>query len=41
MNTKVMRNVLAGSQAGKLTFGEVASRLLEVGVESYFVDFLR
>ncbi|HTU42054.1 MAG TPA: hypothetical protein VMF10_10105 [Candidatus Aquilonibacter sp.] len=41
MDTKVMRAVLAESQAGKLTFGEVVRRLVEVGVESYFVDFAR
>jgi uncharacterized protein YbcV (DUF1398 family) len=39
--TKVMHEVLAESQAGKLTFGEVVRRLIEVGVESYFVDFAK
>jgi uncharacterized protein YbcV (DUF1398 family) len=38
MNTDVMHEVLAESQAGKLTFPEVVRRLLEVGVESYFCD---
>jgi uncharacterized protein YbcV (DUF1398 family) len=33
-----MHDVLAESQAGKLIFPEVARRLLEVGVESYFCD---
>jgi uncharacterized protein YbcV (DUF1398 family) len=41
MNTKVMHEVLAASQAGKLTFGQVVERLLKIGVESYFVDFAR
>jgi len=39
MNTQVMHEVLTESQAGKLTFPEVVRRLLEAGVESYFVDF--
>jgi uncharacterized protein YbcV (DUF1398 family) len=38
MNTNVMHEVLAESQAGKLTFPEVVRRLLEAGVESYFCD---
>jgi uncharacterized protein YbcV (DUF1398 family) len=40
-NTDVMHEVLAESQAGKLTFGEVVHRLLQVGVESYFADLAR
>jgi uncharacterized protein YbcV (DUF1398 family) len=39
MNTELMHNVLTESQAGKLTFPEVVRRLIEVDVESYFVDF--
>lgn len=38
MNAKVIHEVLAESQAGKLIFPEVVRRLLEVGVESYFCD---
>ena len=38
MNTKVIHEVLAESQAGKLIFPEVVRRLLEVGVESYLCD---
>jgi uncharacterized protein YbcV (DUF1398 family) len=38
VNTKVMHDVLAESQAGKLIFPEVVRRLLEAGVESYFCD---
>jgi uncharacterized protein YbcV (DUF1398 family) len=38
MNTTVIHDVLAESQAGKLVFPEVVRRLLEVGVESYFCD---
>jgi uncharacterized protein YbcV (DUF1398 family) len=39
MNTKVMHDVAVETQQGKITFPEVVARLLEVGVESYFVDF--
>ena len=38
MNADLIREVLAESQAGKLTFPEVVRRLLDVGVESYFCD---
>ena len=38
MNTNVIHEVLAETQAGKLIFPEVVRRLLEVGVESYFCD---
>jgi hypothetical protein len=38
MNTNVMHEVLAESQAGRLIFPDVVRRLLEVGVESYFCD---
>jgi uncharacterized protein YbcV (DUF1398 family) len=38
MNADVLREVLAESQAGKLTFPEVVRRLLHAGVESYFCD---
>jgi uncharacterized protein YbcV (DUF1398 family) len=38
VNTSVMHDVLAESQAGKLIFPEVVRRLLEAGVESYFRD---
>ena len=41
MNSKVMHDVLAESQAGKLTFPEVVGRLLEIGVESSFCDLAR
>jgi uncharacterized protein YbcV (DUF1398 family) len=41
MNTNVMHQVLAESQAGKLTFPEVVRRLLEAGVESYFNDLAK
>jgi hypothetical protein len=37
MNLNVIHEVLAESQAGKLIFPEVVRRLLEVGVESYFL----
>jgi len=38
MNPDLIREVLAESQAGKLTFPEVVRRLLDAGVESYFCD---
>jgi uncharacterized protein YbcV (DUF1398 family) len=38
INTNIIHEVLAESQAGKLTFPEVVRRLLGAGVESYFVD---
>ena len=38
MNTNVIHEVLAETQAGKLIFPEVVRRLLEVSVESYFCD---
>jgi uncharacterized protein YbcV (DUF1398 family) len=38
MNTTVIHDTLARSQAGELIFPEVVRRLLEVGVESYFCD---
>ena len=41
MNTTVIHDVLAESQAGKLVFPEVVRRLTEVGVESYFRDLVR
>jgi uncharacterized protein YbcV (DUF1398 family) len=39
MNTAVMHEVMAETQAGKLIFPEVVRRLSEIGVESYLVDF--
>ena len=41
MNTKLIHDVMAETQAGKLIFPEVVRRLLEAGVESYFVDFAK
>ena len=41
MNTDVMHEVLAESQAGKLTFAEVVQRLSQVEVESYFADLAK
>lgn len=38
MNTAVIHNVLAESQAGELVFPEVVRRLMEIGIESYFCD---
>lgn len=38
MNTSAMHEVLAESQAGRLTFPEVVRRLLEAGIESYLCD---
>ncbi len=41
MNTKLIHDVMAESQAGKLIFPEVVRRLLEAGVESYFADLAK
>jgi uncharacterized protein YbcV (DUF1398 family) len=41
VDTKAIYEVLAESQDGKLTFPEVVRRMLEAGVESYFVDFAK
>jgi uncharacterized protein YbcV (DUF1398 family) len=41
VNTEVIHEVLAESQAGRLIFAEVVRRLLEAGVESYFCDLAR
>jgi uncharacterized protein YbcV (DUF1398 family) len=41
VNTSVIHEVLAESQAGQLIFPEVVRRLLEAGVESYFCDLAR
>jgi hypothetical protein len=38
VNTNLMHEVLAESQAGKLIFPKLVRRLLEAGVESYFCD---
>ena len=36
---QAIHDVAAETQAGELIFPEVVRRLLEVGVESYFIDF--
>ena len=41
MDTAVIHEAMAESQAGRLIFPEVVRRLLESGVESYFVDFAK
>jgi uncharacterized protein YbcV (DUF1398 family) len=41
MNTAVMRNTLAASEAGQITFPQVVSALVGAGVESYFIDLAR
>ncbi len=41
MNAPAIHAVIMESQAGKLRFPEVVSRLVDAGVESYFVDFAR
>jgi uncharacterized protein YbcV (DUF1398 family) len=38
MNTTVMHDTLAASEAGQLTFPNVVKALTEVGVESYLID---
>jgi uncharacterized protein YbcV (DUF1398 family) len=39
MNTAVLHEVMKETQEGELTFPEVVRRLIEIEVESYFVDF--
>ena len=39
MNKQVIHELALATQQGKLTFPEVVKGLLEVGVESYLVDF--
>ena len=39
MNQQVIHELAIATQQGKLTFPQVVQRLLEVGVESYLVDF--
>ncbi len=41
MNTNAIHEVMAQSQSGQLIFPEVVRRLLEAGVESYFIDFAK
>jgi len=41
MDTKLIHEAMAESQAGKLIFPEVVRRLLEAGVESYFADLAK
>lgn len=39
MNKQVIQELAMATQQGKMTFPEVVQGLLEVGVESYLVDF--
>jgi len=39
MNTEVIHEVAVATQKGELTFPQAVGKLLEVGVESYCVDF--
>jgi uncharacterized protein YbcV (DUF1398 family) len=41
VDTNVIQEVMAETQAGKLVFPEVVRRLLEIGVESYFCDLAK
>jgi uncharacterized protein YbcV (DUF1398 family) len=41
MNPTIIHETLAASEAGQRTFPEVVKSLLEVGVESYFIDLAR
>jgi uncharacterized protein YbcV (DUF1398 family) len=41
VNSNLIHEVMTESQAGRLIFPEVARRLLEAGVESYFCDLAR
>ena len=39
MSNQVIHEIAIATQQGKMTFPQVVKGLLEVGVESYFVDF--
>ena len=39
MSNQVIHEIAIATQEGKMTFPQVVKGLLEVGVESYFVDF--
>jgi uncharacterized protein YbcV (DUF1398 family) len=41
MNTAVIHETLAASETGQRTFPQVVKALLEVNVESYFIDLAR
>jgi uncharacterized protein YbcV (DUF1398 family) len=41
MNTAVIHETLAASEAGQRTFPQVIKALIEVNVESYFIDLAR
>jgi uncharacterized protein YbcV (DUF1398 family) len=41
MNTEVIHKTLAATEAGELTFPQVVGTLLDIGIESYFVDLVR
>ncbi len=41
MNTQILKDTLAQSQAGQIQFPEVVHRLLGQGIESYHVDLVR
>ena len=40
MNTQVMHEVSIDTQEGKMTFPQVVRKVMEIGVESYFVDLV-
>jgi uncharacterized protein YbcV (DUF1398 family) len=40
MNTQVIHEVTVATQESKITFPQAVRKLLEVGVESYYVDFI-
>jgi uncharacterized protein YbcV (DUF1398 family) len=39
MNTQAIQEITVATQEGKMTFPQVVGRLLELGIESYCVDF--
>jgi uncharacterized protein YbcV (DUF1398 family) len=39
MNTQVIHEVTVATQEGKMTFPQGVGKLLEIGIESYCVDF--
>lgn len=41
MNTNLLNEMAEASMNGTIPFGEIVGKLMEVGVESYRVDFVR
>lgn len=40
MKTEILHEVNTATEEGKMTFPQVVGKMLEAGIESYFVDFI-